>query len=86
VTLKCLHDSIIVRRHTEAEMSKGGIILPNPQKEATGTVIAVGPKVDSVKAGEVVMYSPHAGQEFKHEGEMLTAIVDQDLFGVLESA
>lgn len=85
MTLRALADSLIVKQHREDDKSPGGIIIPNPQELAQGTVVAKGPDVEGIRLGQTVMYSPNAGQQFKHDGVMLTAIVDQDLFGVIDA-
>jgi co-chaperonin GroES (HSP10) len=79
-----LADHIILKQDLSDAVSPGGIVFVKQDELAQGLVVAIGPNVDEVKVGERVMYSPHAGQKFKHEGADLTAIAFQDLFGVLD--
>ena len=94
--LKPIGDRIIVRREAADEKSTGGIILPDTaqNKPQRGEVIAVGPgkvKADGtrapmqLKAGDKVLFTSWAGDEFKdrgrdgeilvmHEGDVLCVI------------
>jgi chaperonin GroES len=94
--LKPIGDRIIVRREAAEEKTSGGIILPDTAKNKPqkGEVIAVGPgkvKDDGtrapmqLKAGDKVLFTSWAGDEFKdrgrdgeilvmHEGDVLCVI------------
>jgi len=95
--LKPIGDRIIVRREAAEEKTSGGIILPDTAKNKPqkGEVIAVGPgKLNSktgarvpmqLKAGDKVLFTSWAGDEFKdrgrdgeilvmHEGDVLCVI------------
>ena len=85
--LKPLADRIIVRREAADDKTAGGIVLPDSaqNKPQRGTIIAVGPgklKKDGtrstmqLKAGDKVLFTSWAGDEFKDrkaklEGEIL---------------
>ena len=86
--LKPLGDRVIVRPSAEEERTAGGILLPDAarKKPQEGTVLAVGSgrvldsgkRVSpSVSAGDVVVYSKHAGTEVTVAGEELV-ILDED--------
>ena len=81
-----LGDKIIVKQDLSDAVSPGGIVFVRQDELAQGIVVAIGPNVDEVSVGERVMYSPHAGQKFKTDDGEVTAIVFQDLFGVLDPA
>ncbi|HYH69440.1 MAG TPA: co-chaperone GroES [Urbifossiella sp.] len=94
--LKPIGDRIIVRREAAEDKTSGGIILPDTAKNKPqkGEVIAVGPgrvKDDGtraamqLKAGDKVLFTSWAGDEFKdrgrdgdilvmHEGDVLCVI------------
>ena len=94
--LKPIGDRIIVRREAAEAKTSGGIILPDTaqNKPQKGEVIAVGPgkvKDDGtrapmqLKAGDKVLFTSWAGDEFKdrgrdgdilvmHEGDVLCVI------------
>ena len=80
VKLKPLADRVLVKPIDEAEVTKGGIILPDTAKEKPqrGKVIAVGPgRLDDegkrvpieVKTGDKVLYDKYAGTEVKLDDE-----------------
>lgn len=86
MNLTPIADRIIVRREASDEKTAGGILLPDTAKKKPqkGTVLAVGPgKLNQkdgtrvamqLKAGDVVLFTAWAGDEFKDNkkaGEVL---------------
>ncbi len=76
MNIKPLGDRVVVRREVANEKTAGGILLPDTAKNKPqrGTVLAVGPgKMDKngkwtpldLKAGDVVLFTSWAGDEFK---------------------
>ena len=95
MSLRPLHDRILVRRLEEAEQKRGGIIIPDTAKEKPqqATILAVGTgrvsddgKVQplDVKAGDKVVFGKYAGTEVKIDGEELLIIREDDVLGVIE--
>lgn len=89
MNIKPTLDRIIVKRLAPESTSKGGIVIPDMAREqqVMGEILAVGPGKKhplDVKVGDVVMFGTYAGEEFKHDGEMYTMIVENDLIGVVE--
>jgi len=92
--LRPLHDRVIVRQVEEAEMTRGGIIIPDTAKEKPqeGVIVAVGDgrrekgKVVplGVKAGDRILFAKYSGTDFKLEGEDLLIMREDDILGVLE--
>ncbi|MBS0621856.1 MAG: co-chaperone GroES [Verrucomicrobia bacterium] len=91
--IKPLGKRVLVRR-SEAQTSKGGIILPDSaqEKPRQGEVVAVGPgAVDengrlqplSVKVGDRVLFSNYGGNEVKDQ-EGLLLLKEDDILGILE--
>jgi chaperonin GroES len=89
-----LHDRVLVKRFTEEERSKGGIIIPDTAKEkpVQGEVIAVGQgrvtedgKVRplDVKKGDRVLFGKYAGNEIKIDGEDYLMMREEDILGIL---
>ena len=94
--IRPLGDRIVVRRNAAQEKTSGGILLPDTaqNKPQKGEVVAVGPgkvKDDGtrapmqLKAGDKVLFTSWAGDEFKdrgrdgdilvmHEGDVLCVI------------
>jgi chaperonin GroES len=96
MSLKPLHDRILVRRNEEEEQQQGGIIIPDTAKEKPqeAKVLAVGSgrvsddgKVQplDVKEGDMVIFGKYAGTEVKVDGEELLIIREDDVLGVLEN-
>ena len=95
MSLRPLHDRIIVQRLEEEEQRVGGIIIPDTAKEKPqqGKVIAVGKgrlekdgKVTplDVKAGDTVLFGKYAGQEVKIDGTEYLIIREEEVLGVIE--
>ena len=95
MTVRPLHDRLIVRRLEEGEQKIGGIIIPDTAKEKPqqGTVLAVGKgKVNDdgkrvpldVNAGDRILFSKYAGQEIKLDGEEYFILKEDDVLAVIE--
>ncbi len=93
--LKPIGSHVIVQRSTPAEVSKGGIIIPEKGKEKPkeGKVIAVGNgkmletgkrQALQLKAGDRVLFSSYAGTEVKSGGEEYLVMEETDIFAVIE--
>ena len=85
-----LGDRVVIRPTPKEEVSKGGIVLPDPAKEKPqeGKIIAVGPGrlteegkriAMDVKKGDKVIYSKYAGTEFKLDTEELIIMREGDI-------
>jgi len=96
MTIKPLHDRIIVRRLEEGELRVGGIIIPDTAKEKPqrGSVIAVGQgKVTGdgrklpldVQTGDSILFGRYAGQEVKVDGEEYLIMKEDDVLAVIEA-
>ncbi len=97
VSIRPLHDRVIVARIDEGEQKVGGIIIPDTAKEKPqqGKVIAVGKgKVEKdgkvtpldVKAGDTVLFGKYSGQTVKVDGDELLVMREEDIMGVVEGA
>jgi chaperonin GroES len=95
MSLRPLHDRLIVERLEEDNTTKGGIIIPDAAKEKQqrGKVIAVGKgKIQEdgsirpleVKAGDVVLFGKYSGTEVKIENEDRLIIREDDVLAVIE--
>lgn len=92
-----LQDRIIVMRIDEAEMTAGGLYIPETAKEKPqqGKVMAVGKgkvKEDGtiqpldLKVGDRILFGKYSGTEIKIDGDELLIMREDDVLGVLESA
>src|SRR3954471_17373425 len=89
-----LHDRVLVKRFSEEERSKGGIIIPDTAKEKPiqGEIIAAGQgriaedgkiRPLDVKKGDRVLFGKYAGTEIKIDGEEFLIMKEDEVLGVL---
>lgn len=89
-----LHDRVLVKRSSEEERSKGGIIIPDTAKEKPiqGEVIAVGQgrvtedgkiRPLDVKKGDKILFGKYAGTEIKIDGSEFLMMREEDILGVV---
>ncbi len=89
LSVKPLHDRVIVKAAAAEEKTAGGIIIPDTAKEKPqrGVVVAVGTgKKDepmTVKVGDNVLYGKYAGTEITYDGKELLIMRESDIFAVL---
>ncbi|HRK02772.1 MAG TPA: co-chaperone GroES [Oligoflexia bacterium] len=92
--VKPLHDRILVKRLSEEEKTKGGIIIPDTAKEkpAEGQVMAVGAgrrtedgKLISleVKKGDKILFGKYSGTEIKIDGADYLIMREDDVLGIM---
>ena len=95
MSIKPLGDRVLVLPIEEAEVKKGGIIIPDTAKEKPqeGKVIALGTgKRDddgklipfTVKKGDRVLISKYGGTEIKIDGKDYQIMREDDILGVIE--
>ena len=94
MSLKPLHDRLLVKPLPAETRTKAGIIIPDTaqEKPMQGEVVAVGKgkrledgrllKMD-VKAGDKVIYGKWSGTEVKLSGVDHVILKEEDLFGIL---
>jgi chaperonin GroES len=94
MTVRPLHDRIIVERIEEGEQKVGGIIIPDTAKEKPqqGKVIAVGKGKTrddgsviplDVKAGDTILFGKYSGQEIKIDGREYLIMREDEVLAVL---
>ena len=95
MTIRPLHDRVLVRRTEEEATSAGGIILPGSatEKPDRGEIIAAGNgkitdsgdvRAMDVKVGDTVVFGQYAGTAVKVEGEELLMMREEDILAVIE--
>lgn len=93
--LQPLGDRVVVEREEAQEKTAGGIVLPDTAKDKPqqGKVIAVGEgrvakdgkrRPLQIKAGDKVLFTSYAGDEFKVEGEKYFLMREDDILAVIE--
>lgn len=97
MTVRPLHDRLIIKRIEEKETVKGGIIIPDTAKEKPqeGEVIAVGNGKKNedgkvlpldVKAGDRILFGKYSGTEIKIDNQEYLILREEEVLGVIESA
>ena len=95
MSLRPLHDRVIVRRMEEERTSAGGIVIPDSatEKPSKGEIVAVGNgiKLDNgdvqsldVKVGDQVLFGKYSGTEVKADGEELLVMKEEDIMAIIE--
>lgn len=93
MSLRPLHDRVIVKRLEEEKKSAGGILIPDSaaEKPLKAEVIAVGPgkttddgklQAPAVKAGDTVLIGKYSGTEVKVDGDDLVVLREDDILAV----
>ena len=96
MTIRPLHDRIIVKRLQELEKTAGGLYIPDTAKEkpVEAKVVAVGSgklledgtlRNPEVKAGDKVLFAKYSGSEVKIDGEDHLILREDDTLAVIES-
>ena len=97
MSLRPLHDRVLVRRVMAEEKTAGGILIPDTAKEKPqeGEVIAVGSgtlndkgelRPLDVKPGDRILFGKWSGTEVKLGGEELLIMKESDIMGIVEGA
>jgi chaperonin GroES len=95
MSIRPLHDRVLVRRMEDETVSAGGILIPDNAKEkpSRGEILAVGngKHLDNgdvrpleVKVGDKVLFGKYSGNEVKVEGEELLVMREDDIVGIIE--
>ncbi|MCB9844682.1 MAG: co-chaperone GroES [Phycisphaeraceae bacterium] len=96
ISVRPLHDKLLVRRDEAESKTESGIFLPESSKERpkTGIVEAVGDgalNTDTgervpltVKKGDRVIFTSYAGTEIKLDGDELLIMSEDDILAVVD--
>ena len=94
MSIRPLHDRVVIKPLDQETKTKGGIIIPDTAKEkpVEGKIIAAGPGARdangkrqplAVKVGDRVLYGKWSGTEVKVGGEDVVVMKESDLFGIV---
>jgi chaperonin GroES len=94
MSLRPLHDRVIIKRLDQETKTASGIVIPESaaEKPDQGEVIAVGPgKRDNdgkriapdLKVGERVLFGKYSGQQVKVDGNELLVLREEDIVAVV---
>jgi chaperonin GroES len=94
MSLRPLHDRVLIKRIEEQETVKGGIIIPDTAKEKSqeGEVVASGPgkilengsilPLD-VKAGDRILFGKYSGAEVRIANQDYLILREDEIIGIL---
>jgi chaperonin GroES len=95
MTVKPLHDRVLIKRVEEETKTAGGIIIPDNHKEkpAQGEVVAVGTgyrlqdgtvKPLDVKKGDRVLFGKWGGSEVKVGTDTLLVMKEDEILAIIQ--
>tara|TARA_B100002051_G_C16350952_1_gene446339 strand:- start:89 stop:376 length:288 start_codon:yes stop_codon:yes gene_type:complete len=95
MSIKPLHDRVVIERLEEELTSAGGIVIPDTAKEKPmrGKVLAIGPGkvLDNgnviplgVKEGDEVLFGKYSGTEVKMGAKEVVVMREDDIMGIVE--
>jgi chaperonin GroES len=95
MSLRPLHDRVLVTRLEEGEQRKGGIIIPDSAKEkpqqaevkavGSGKLLESGERTKpEVKPGDRILFGKYSGSEIKIDGQEYLILREDEILGVLE--
>jgi len=95
MSIRPLHDRVLVRRLEGDKKTPGGIVIPDTaaEKPMEGEVVSVGNgklldngelRTLDLKAGDKILFGKYSGTEVKVDGEELIVMREDDIMGVIE--
>lgn len=95
MTTQPTHDRIFVSRKAQETKTAGGLVIPEVagEKPNEGVVVATGPGKTfengnivplTVKVGDRVLFSQHAGQTTKVDGADILVMREDDVLAIIE--
>jgi chaperonin GroES len=95
MSLRPLHDRVLVTRLDEGEQKMGGIIIPDSAKEkpqqaevkavGNGKLMDNGERVaPEVKPGDRILFGKYSGSEIKIENEEYLILREDEILAILE--
>ena len=95
MSIKPLHDRVVIKPIAQEDRTAGGIIIPDTAKEKPmkGEVIAVGSgsKSDTgnvipldLKVGDIVLFGKWGGTEIKFDGQDLVIMKESDILAIVK--
>jgi chaperonin GroES len=95
MTMRPLHDRVLVKRLEDEETSAGGIVIPDTAKEkpqkaevmavGSGKLLESGERVPlDVKQGDRILFGKYSGSEVKIDGQEYLILREDEILAVLE--
>ena len=97
MTIRPLHDRVLIKRIEEQETLKGGIIIPDTAKEKSqeGEVISIGTGKTlengsivplEVKKGDRILFGKYSGTDIRLQDQDYLILREDEIVGVLTHA
>jgi len=97
MSIRPLHDRVLIKRIEEQETVKGGIIIPDTAKEKSqeGEVVAVGAgkilengsvRPLELKEGDRILFGKYSGTEVRVADEDYLIVREDEIIGILTQA
>ncbi|HEX4998603.1 MAG TPA: co-chaperone GroES [Terriglobia bacterium] len=97
MTVRPIHDRVLIRRIEERETIKGGIIIPDSAKEKSqeGEVIAVGAgkalengalAASEVTPGDRILFGKYSGTEVRVDNQDYLILREDEVLAILTAA
>lgn len=94
MSIRPLHDRVLVRRTDAETTTRGGIVLPGTaaEKPNQGVVVAVGPGATldngeirhlAVGVGDRVLFAKYTPNEIEIDGEKLLILKESDILAII---
>lgn len=87
MTIRPIRDQVLVKQDAVKEKLDSGIFLPQNSRDLYddyATVIAVGPKVVDVKAGDRVLFKRRPASALEGEWKDYLMLKEEDMLAVIE--
>jgi chaperonin GroES len=95
MSIRPLHDRVLVKRVEEQETLKSGIIIPDTAKEkpqeaevvavGNGALLEDGTRTSvAVKPGDKILFAKYSGSDVKMDGEEYMVLREDEILAVLE--
>ena len=81
IGIEPLGEMVLIELEQAAEKTASGLMLPEAAREKmnVGTVVAVGPDAENVKASNKVIYKKYAGTELTWDDKEYLLVKSEDL-------
>lgn len=86
VPIQPLADFVVAQAEAAEQKTKSGLYIPEKaaEKPKIAKVLAVGPAVKEVKAGDRVIYGGYSNDEVKINGEEFLLIKQENIYGIVK--
>ena len=86
MNFKPLGERVLVERVEEETTTATGIIIPDNAKEkpSRGKVLAIGPEVEEIREGDIVVFGKYAGTDLVLNDNEYLVLEVSDILGIVK--